>query len=189
MTNDSFFVHEKALCESREVGRGTRIWAFSHVMQGARVGADCNLGEHVFVESGAVIGDRCTIKNGVQVWDKVVLEDEVFLGPMCVLTNDLRPRVAFKNPPEKFLTTLIQRGATIGAGAVIVCGTTIGTQAFVAAGAVVTRDVAAHALVVGNPARRVGWACACGETLPDSLVCGCGRGYRLISEAEGLEAV
>jgi hypothetical protein len=132
----------------------------------------------VFVESGARIGDRVTVKNNVMVWDKVEVEDEVFLGPNVVLTNDPNPRVAFKKPPEQFLPTRIQRGATIGANATIVCGVTIGRGAFVGAGAVVTRDVPAFALVVGNPARQRGWMCACGEKLPRDLVCKCGRRYR-----------
>lgn len=179
------FVHERALCESEDVGPRTRIWAFAHVMAGARVGADCNLCDHVFVETGARIGDRVTIKNQVMVWDKVTVEDDVFMGPGAVLTNDLKPRAAFKNPPEDFLPTLIRRGATVGAGAVIVCGVTLGRSAFVGAGAVVVRDVPDHGLVVGNPARRIGWACACGERLTEALACpACDRRYA--PDGEGL---
>jgi len=181
------FVHERALCESDEVGSGTRIWAFAHVMAGARLGRDCNVGEQVYIEAGARIGDRVTIKNGVQVWDRVTLEDEVFVGPNATLTNDLRPRAAFKNPPEAFLPTVIRRGATIGANATVVCGVTIGEQAFVAAGAVVTRDVPAHAVVQGNPARPSGWLCSCGEPLAAELVCSCGRRYALRDARRGLE--
>jgi acetyltransferase-like isoleucine patch superfamily enzyme len=185
----SVFIHEKALCESENIGPRTRVWAFAHVMAGARVGADCNIGDHAFIETGAIIGDRVTVKNSVLVWDKVVVEDEVFLGPNMVFTNDLMPRAAFKNPPESFLPTLVRRGASIGANATIVCGVTLGEQAFVGAGSVVTRDVAAHALVVGNPARRHGWMCSCGEKLPGTLRCSCGRAYAVVSEAAGLRSL
>ena len=118
-----------------------------------------------------MIGDRVTVKNNVMVWDRVTVEDDVFLGPNAVLTNDPRPRVVHPTPLAEFLATRIRRGATIGANATIVCGVTIGENAFVGAGAVVVRDVPDHGLVVGNPARRIGWACACGETLPDDLAC------------------
>lgn len=185
----SVFVHERALCESDKVGPRTRIWAFAHVMQGAVVGADCNVGDHAFIESGARIGDRVIVKNGVLVWDKVTVEDDVFLGPNMVFTNDIHPRVAFKNPPERFLPTLVKRGASIGANATIVCGVTIGEQAFIGAGAVVIRDVPAHALVVGNPARRIGWVCACSQKLPAALTCVCGRRYQLVDERTGLGPV
>jgi acetyltransferase-like isoleucine patch superfamily enzyme len=182
----SVFVHEKALCETTEVGPRTRIWAFAHVMRGAVIGADCNICDHVFVETGARLGDRVIVKNNALVWDKVTLEDDVFVGPNAVFTNDFIPRVAFKNPPEKFLPTLVRQGASIGANATIVCGVTIGEQAFVAAGAVVVRDVPAHAMVAGNPGRRIGWMCACGKKLPAALKCGCGRAYGIVSETVGL---
>ncbi len=185
----SVFVHEKALCESTDVGPRTRVWAFAHVMAGARVGAECNVCDHAFIESGAVLGDRVTVKNCVLVWDRVTIEDEVFLGPDMVFTNDLTPRVAFKKKPEDFVPTLVRRGASIGANATIVCGVEIGEQAMIGAGTVVVRDVPAHALVVGNPGRRIGWACACGQRLDDELRCSCGRAYRLVSEDEGLRAV
>ena len=187
------FIHEKALCESSEVGTGTRVWAFAHVMKGAKVGEDCNLGDHSFIESGAVLGNKVTVKNAVLVWDKVTIEDEVFLGPNMVFTNDMNPRVAFKKPPDAFLPTRVKRGSSIGANATIVCGVTLGENCFVGAGSVVIRDVPAYAMVVGNPARRIGWMCACGEKLPktpargqDSLACGCGRRYRLTDEKVGL---
>lgn len=184
---DTVFVHSHALCESEDIGAGTRIWAFAHVMPGAKIGEGCNLGDHAFVESGAVIGNNVTVKNNVMVWDKVVIEDDVFLGPNAVLTNDMNPRAAFKNPPEKFLPTLIKRGASIGANATIVCGVTIGEGAFVGAGTVAIRDVPAYAMVVGNPARRIGWMCACGEKLPESLCCNaCERQYLLGDESSGL---
>jgi UDP-2-acetamido-3-amino-2,3-dideoxy-glucuronate N-acetyltransferase len=173
----SVFVHERALCESDEIGPRTRVWAFAHVMKGARIGADCNIGDHAFIEAGARLGDRVTVKNAVLVWDKVTVEDEVFLGPNMVFTNDMNPRVAFKKSPDKFLPTLVKRGASIGANATIVCGVTIGEQAFIGAGAVIIEDVPSHALVVGNPSRQIGWVCACGERLGESLRCSCGRSY------------
>jgi acetyltransferase-like isoleucine patch superfamily enzyme len=171
--------HRLAVVESASVGEGTRVWAFAHVMKGARVGARCNLGEGVFVEGGVVIGDDVTVKNGVALYDGVTVEDEAFLGPHAVFTNDLRPRSGrFKRPPAKFSPTRIAQGATVGANATIVCGHTVGAYAMVAAGAVVTADVAPHALVAGVPARRIGFVCACGETLPKGLGCACGRRYR-----------
>jgi acetyltransferase-like isoleucine patch superfamily enzyme len=180
------FVHERGLCESDDVGPGTRVWAFAHVMKGAIVGADCNVGDHAFVETGARIGDRVTLKNAVLVWDGVCLEDEVFVGPNAVFTNVTKPRVGFKRAREEFAKTLVRRGATIGANATILCGITIGERAFIGAGAVVHRDVPARALVVGNPARRIGWVCDCGEKLPATLVCGCGRRYELVDDTQGV---
>jgi acetyltransferase-like isoleucine patch superfamily enzyme len=174
----SVFVHERALCESDAIGPRTRVWAFAHVMKGAVLGSDCNVGDHAFIESGARLGNHVTVKNCVLVWDKVTVEDEVFLGPNMVFTNDMNPRVAFKKSPAAFLPTLVRRGASIGANATIVCGVTIGENAFVGAGSVVIRDVPSYALVVGNPARRIGWMCACGEKLPQTLICTCGRHYR-----------
>jgi acetyltransferase-like isoleucine patch superfamily enzyme len=182
----SVFLHEKALCESDEVGARTRVWPFAHVMRGAVVGADCNIGEHAFIESGARIGNHVTVKNAVLVWDKVTVEDEVFLGPNMVFTNVRNLRSALRPKPEEFLPTLVRRGASIGANATVVCGVTIGEKALVGAGSVVSADVPAYALVVGNPARRVAWVCDCGEPLPATLACSCGRRYRLIDERAGL---
>lgn len=180
MTLDpTVFVHPSALCESDTIGARTRVWAFAHVMAGAVVGADCNVCDHAFIETGARLGDRVTVKNNVLVWDKVTVEDDVFLGPNVVFTNDLTPRVQFKKSPAEFVETTVRRGASIGANATIVCGITIGENAMVGAGAVVTRNVASHALVTGNPARRVGWACVCGGRLDDELRCPrCARRYR-----------
>jgi UDP-2-acetamido-3-amino-2,3-dideoxy-glucuronate N-acetyltransferase len=174
----SVFVHELALCESDQIGPRTRIWAFAHVLPGARIGADCNVCDHAFVEDGAVVGDSVTIKNNVLLWDGVTVEDEVFLGPNAVFTNDLRPRAGARRSREGWLPTLVRQGATIGANVTVVCGVTVGRFALVGAGSVVTADVPDHALVVGNPARRVGWACVCGRTLPDDLHCTCGWSYQ-----------
>ena len=183
------FVHAQGLCESDAVGAGTRVWAFAHVMAGAVVGRDCNVCGHSFVESGARIGDRVVIKNGVQIWDRVRLEDDVFVGPNATFTNDLRPRAARPRAELALLPTLVERGASIGANATLVCGVTIGREAFVAAGAVVIGDVPPNALMAGNPASRIGWACGCGERLADDLACSCGRGYRLLDERRGLDRV
>jgi UDP-2-acetamido-3-amino-2,3-dideoxy-glucuronate N-acetyltransferase len=164
-------VHPHGLCESADVGAGTRVWAFAHVLPGARIGRDCNVCDGAFVEDGAVLGDRVTVKNGTLVFRGVTCEDEVFLGPNVLFTNDLRPRAAIRRPPEELVATVVRRGATLGAGAVVVCGVEIGEHAFVAAGAVVARTVPAHAFVAGNPARRKGWVCACGARLDDALRC------------------
>lgn len=181
------YVHPQGLCESEDVGAGTRVWAFAHVLPGAVVGADCNVCDHAFIETGARLGDRVTVKNAVLVWDGVTVEDDVFLGPNMLFTNDLRPRAAIKKSREQLEPTVVRTGATIGAGVTVVCGTTIGAGAFVAAGAVVVRDVPAHALVVGNPGRLAGWVCDCGERLPEELRCACGKSYVLRSEVEGLQ--
>ena len=192
MPDDTVYVHPNGLCESDRVGPRTRVWAFAHVLPGARVGADCNICDHAFIEGGAVLGDRVTVKNAVLVWDGVTVEDEVFLGPNMVFTNDLRPRAAFKKDAGWLVPTTVRRGATIGANATVVCGVEIGPQAFVAAGAVVIRDVPAHALVAGNPARRIGWVCTCGERLPAAasgsvLTCAaCGRRFESLGEGKGL---
>lgn len=171
-------IHHLALVETDEIGEGTRVWAFAHIMAGARVGARCNVGDHAFIESGAVIGDGVTIKNNVLIWDRVTIEDDVFLGPNAVFTNDPNPRAAIKKTPEMFSPTLVRKGATIGANATILCGVTIGPNAMVGAGSVVLGDVPAHGLVAGNPARQKGWACTCGRTLPETLRCSCGRGFK-----------
>lgn len=183
------FVHPLGCNESDTVGAGTRIWAFAHVLAGAVVGERCNICDHAFVESGARLGNNVTVKNGVLVFDLVTVEDDVFLGPGVVFTNDLRPRAAIKKGHDALDPTLVRTGATLGAGTVVVCGNTIGAYAFTASGTIVVNDVPAHALTVGNPGRRIGWVCECGERLPIDLQCSCGRGYALVSEAEGLRRV
>lgn len=149
------FVHEKAICESKNVGRGTRIWPFAHVLPGARLGSDCNVCECVFIENDVQIGNRVTIKTGVQLWDGTTVEDDVFIGPNATFANDLYPRS--KVYPENFLRTIVKKGASIGANATILPGIEIGAGAMVGAGAVVTRSVPPNATVVGNPARIVGY--------------------------------
>jgi len=160
---DGVFIHDEALVESPSIGEGTRIWAFAHVMPDVTVGVDCNICDGAFLESGAKVGNHVTVKNHVLIWDRVDVHDYVFLGPNVVFTNDLRPRVALKKGRDGFMPTVVKAHATIGANSTIVCGTTIGSYAFVAAGALVHRDVADHALVLGNPGRAVGYVCACGE--------------------------
>ena len=175
---DAVFVHPHGLCESESVGAGTRVWAFAHILPGAVVGANCNICDGAYVEGGAVVGDRVTVKNQVMVFEGVTVEDDVFLGPGVIFTNDMKPRAHIKRSGDALLPTLVRRGATIGAGGVVVCGITIGEHAFIGAGSVVTGDVAPHSFMVGNPARRIGWACICGERLPGSLACAdCGRRY------------
>lgn len=185
----SVFLHPNALCESEDVGKGTRVWAFAHVLPGARVGENCNVCDHAFIETGAIVGDRVTIKNNVLLWDRVVVEDDVFLGPNAVFTNDFRPRAHRRKTSAEFAGTCVRRGATIGANATIVCGVTIGHDAFIGAGTVVLADVEPHALVVGNPGRPIGWVCTCGERLPESLRCSCGRAFEVGHKGEGLRTV
>lgn len=173
------FVHARGLCESDAVGSGTRVWAFAHVMAGAVVGRDCNICDGAFIEGGAVVGDRVTVKNQVMIFEGVTIEDDVFLGPGVIFTNDAVPRAFIKKHGAELDRTLVRRGATLGAGVVVVCRTTIGEYAFVGAGAVVTRDVPAHAFVVGNPGRVIGWACECGRRLTGDLACSCGRSWQV----------
>jgi UDP-2-acetamido-3-amino-2,3-dideoxy-glucuronate N-acetyltransferase len=164
MTQD-YFVHESSYVDDgATVGPGTRIWHFCHVMPGAVIGERCNLGQNVVVMPGTRIGNNVKIQNNVSIYEGVVLEDDVFCGPSCVFTNVANPR-SHVNRKAEYLPTLVRRGATIGANATVVCGHTIGAFAFIGAGAVVTGDVRDHALVVGVPARQVGWMCRCGVRL------------------------
>jgi UDP-2-acetamido-3-amino-2,3-dideoxy-glucuronate N-acetyltransferase len=162
----NFFAHPTAIVDTDEIGQRTRVWAFAHIMQDARVGSDCNIGEHTFIENGASLGDHVTVKNGVSIWARVTVEDHCFLGPHCVFTNDRNPRAYIKKGSEALLPTLVRANATVGANATVVCGNTIGRYAFVGAGSVVIRNVQEYALVVGNPARQIGWMCECAARLP-----------------------
>jgi UDP-2-acetamido-3-amino-2,3-dideoxy-glucuronate N-acetyltransferase len=183
-----YHAHPSAIVDDgAEIGDGTRIWHFSHVMGGTRIGRGGNLGQNVFVASGVTIGDNVKIQNNVSLYTGVEVEDDVFLGPSMVFTNVVNPR-SHVSRKDEYQRTLVRRGATIGANATVVCGVTLGRYCFVGAGAVVTRDVPDHALVYGTPARIRGWMCQCGIQLEfgeagDTAQCGaCGAHYRRSGE-------
>jgi len=177
-----YFVHESSYVDDgAQVGKGTKVWHFSHVMPGAVIGERCNLGQNVVVMPGTRIGNNVKIQNNVSIYEGVELEDDVFCGPSCVFTNVLNPRSHVSRKSE-YRRTLVRRGSSIGANATIVCGVTLGEYAFIGAGAVVTSDVPDFGLMVGVPARRVGWMCQCGirlELQNGAAKCAdCGAGYR-----------
>jgi UDP-2-acetamido-3-amino-2,3-dideoxy-glucuronate N-acetyltransferase len=183
MADKAYFVHESSFVdEPCQIGAGTKIWHFSHVMKGSVIGRDCNIGQNVVVSPGVTVGDGCKIQNNVSLYTGVVLEDAVFCGPSMVFTNVVNPRSEIVRKDE-YRKTLVRHGASLGANSTIVCGVTIGRYAFVGAGAVVTRDVPDYALVVGNPARNSGWMCRCGIKLEISgaaAACkACGARYRM----------
>jgi len=172
-------VHPTAVVDAgAEIGEETRVWHFCHVMTGARIGRDCVLGQNVFVATGVRVGDGCRIQNNVSLYEGVELGRDVFVGPSAVFTNVTRPRAGFPRR-DRFEQTLVGPGASIGANATIRCGVSLGEGAFVAAGAVVLEDVPSFAVVAGVPARKIGWACRCGERLDENLSCSCGRSFRL----------
>jgi UDP-2-acetamido-3-amino-2,3-dideoxy-glucuronate N-acetyltransferase len=188
LIDPSAFVHESAYVdEPCEIGPGTRIWHFVHVLPGTQIGARCVLGQNVMVGPDVTVGDGCKVQNNVAIYRGVTLEDEVFCGPSCVFTNVLTPRAHVERKDE-FAPTRVGRGATIGANATIVCGNDLGQYCMVAAGAVVTRSVADFALVAGVPARRIGWVGRAGERLGSDLVCP-RTGERYVEDGETLRLI
>ncbi len=178
---DGPIVHSSALVESDEVGAGTQVWAFAHIMKGAVVGENCKIGDHSFIESGARLGNRVTVKNGCLIWHGVDLRDDVFVGPGVVFTNDMTPRVRYPTTAEDWLETVVLEGASIGANTTVLSGIRIGRNAMIGAGSVVTKDVPDHALMLGNPARQKGWVCECGTPIGSDIVCpDCGRSYQAV---------
>lgn len=176
------FVHPSAIVESTDIGKGTRVWAYSHVLRGARVGENCNICDHGYIESGAVIGNNVTLKNHVCVWEGITIEDDVFVGPYVAFINDLHPRsrrlpevsARYAEKENWLVKTVIEKGVTIGANATIVCGVRLGRYSFISAGAIVTVDVEPFSLMIGAPARKRGYVCRCGRRLGHSLpVDGC----------------
>lgn len=166
------YVHPSAIVESHRIGQGTCIWAFTHIMPKALIGSNCNIGSHCFIESDVLIGDNVTVKNGNMIWEGVTIEDGVFVGPHVFFTNDRYPRSPRLPQAEKrysdrtwLMPTLVKQGASLGSGAVLVAGITIGEFSMVGAGAVVSKDVPPYTLVSGNPARTKGWVCQCGQPL------------------------
>jgi UDP-2-acetamido-3-amino-2,3-dideoxy-glucuronate N-acetyltransferase len=167
----SVFVHESSYVDDNvSLGEGTKIWHFCHILSGTRIGHHVVIGQNAMIGPNVIVGDNCKIQNNVSLYEGVEMEADVFCGPSCVFTNVLNPRAAVSRKNE-FRKTLVRRGATIGANATILCGITIGSYAFIGAGAVVTRDVPAYALMIGNPAQRKGWMSAAGEKLGRDLVC------------------
>jgi UDP-2-acetamido-3-amino-2,3-dideoxy-glucuronate N-acetyltransferase len=184
MAEKDYFVHESSyIDEPCEIGKGTKIWHFTHIMKNSKIGENCNIGQNVVISPNVVIGNNVKIQNNVSVYTGVICEDDVFLGPSCVFTNVINPR-SFIERKHEYKQTLVKKGASIGANATIVCGNTIGRYALVGAGAVVTKDVPDYALVVGNPARIIGYVCKCGNRLEnkdEKYVCtSCGKEYILI---------
>jgi UDP-2-acetamido-3-amino-2,3-dideoxy-glucuronate N-acetyltransferase len=177
-----YSVHPSAVVdEPVEIGEGTQVWHYSHVMSGAKIGAHCVIGQNVFIATGAILGHRIKVQNNVSIYDGVVLEDDVFCGPSMVFTNVINPR-SFISRKREYRQTLVKRGATIGANATIVCGYTVGAYAFIGAGSVVTRDVPDYAVVYGNPGRVKGWVCQCADPITfrsgKALCRSCGKRYK-----------
>lgn len=180
----SYFVHESSyLDEDVSIGEGTKIWHFCHVHKGAHIGDNCSLGQNVNISNNVKIGNGVKVQNNVSIYEGVELEDFVFCGPSMVFTNDLTPRSKYPKGNAGYKKTLVKYGASIGANATIVCGHTIGEWSMIASGAVVTKDVPAHALMAGVPAKQIGWVCECGAPLKHNYKCGeCAKKYTLINK-------
>ena len=178
--DSGFFVHESAYIDDNvHIDPGTKIWHFSHILPNTTIGENCNIGQNVVIGPDVTIGKQCKIQTNVSVFKGVTLEDGVFCGPSMVFTNIYNPRAEIRKM-DQVRPTLVKHGATLGANCTIVCGTIIGRYAFIGAGAVVNKDLPDHALVVGNPAKQIGWACTCGERLSDDFKCNCcKRNYRV----------
>lgn len=183
-----YFRHESSYVdENVSVGSGTKIWHFCHVMAGAQVGSNCSIGQNVNIGGKAIIGNGVKLQNNISVYDDVVIEDDVFCGPSMVFTNVINPR-AFVERKHEYKLTFVKRGASVGANATIVCGTTLGEYCFIGAGSVVTKDVPPYAMAFGNPARIRGWVCKCGVKLDENLICPeCNKRYR--KAEKGLEEI
>lgn len=179
MSDKEFFVHESSYIDDNvKIGKGTKIWHFCHIQSGAVIGEKCSFGQNVNVSNNVKIGNGVKVQNNVSIYEGVEIEADVFCGPSMVFTNDMNPRAKYPKGSAGYKKTLIKQGATIGANATIVCGHTVGRWAFIAAGSVVAANVKDYAMMIGVPARQVGWMCECGEKLTDGLTCHrCGRSY------------
>jgi len=167
----SYFAHETAVVdEGVEIGKNSKIWHFSHILRGAKIGESCIIGQNVMIASDVIVGNKCKIQNNVSLYKGVTLEEGVFCGPSCVFTNVHNPRAEIERKDE-FRSTLVEKGVTIGANATIVCGNSLGSYSLIGAGAVITKDVRPHAVMVGNPAKQIGWVSHSGEKLGDDLIC------------------
>lgn len=184
-------IHSHALVdEGAEIGARTRVWAFSHILSGAKIGEDCNICDHTYIENNVVLGNRVTVKCGVYLWDGVTAEDDVFIGPAAVFTNDLKPRS--RQYPQEFAQTMLKQGCSIGANSTIVAGNIIGAWSLIGAGSVVTKDVPDYAAFWGNPAKFQYWICRCTRKIlllgnDDKSVCQCGKNYQINGKTGLLE--
>lgn len=179
-----YFVHETSVVdENVQIGAGTKIWHFCHIQSGAVIGAGCSLGQNVNIANHVTIGNGVKIQNNVSVYEGVTLEDNVFCGPSMVFTNDLTPRASYPKGPAGYKKTVVHKGASIGANATIVCGHELGEWCMIAAGAVVTKDVPAYALMAGVPAKQIAWVCECGQKMNQHFTCPvCGRRFKMVNQ-------
>lgn len=184
---EKYFIHSTSVVDDNvSIGEGTKIWHFSHIQSGSKIGCNCSFGQNVNVSNNVIIGNGCKVQNNVSIYEGVELEDYVFCGPSMVFTNDLTPRAKYPKGSAGYKRTILRTGATVGANATIVCGHEIGRWCMIAAGAVVTKNVKNYALMAGVPAKQIGWVCECGERLEKDLNCHkCGKSY--VEKKEGLE--